>query len=596
MRMRTKLLLCLLSISFGLTALSLLAVHRVVERQIRERLQSDLRRSMATYKGIELNRLHMLSRETALLADLPSLKALMTTEDRATIRDEGSEFYQVAGTDMLALADTRGESIACYLRTSGGGPAMSSRCPDLVRSSNAPYEVLDNRLYAIAAKPIYFGPPAARSLLGYVAAGYELSQALAEEIGQVAAAEVVFSAGGKIVATTLRGPRREIYAALPAGTGNSTAVPTQGGDDVWLGPEHYLIASLTLSGAPSSPPTLVVLKSYDEASRYLRSLDRLLAGIGGGIFLLGALLAVYLSGTITRPLEQLVAGIRGFSSGEVRHAVPAAGTREIRELSIAFEQMQVRLQSAQQELLQTERMATIGRMARSISHDLRHYLAAVYANAEFLGYDSTRPEERAELLADVKAGVQGMTDLIDSLLVFSRTGNALQLSAESIPQVIERAANMVRTHPDAQGVAVTLVGRDATEEWIDGRKIERALYNLLLNACQAARHVARPSVQVSLTEDEEWIRIFVADNGAGVADSIRSTLFQPFVSQGKQNGVGIGLTLAHHISQEHGGEVTLVESRPGKTVFSLSLARNRRTELMARTREPKSAAAPIDEH
>jgi signal transduction histidine kinase len=593
MRMRTKLLLCLLSISFGLTALSLLAVHRVVERQIRERLQSDLRRSMATYKGIELNRLHMLSRETALLADLPSLKALMTTEDRATIRDEGSEFYQVAGTDMLALSDTRGESVACYLRTSGGGPAMSSNCSDLVRSSNAPYEVLDGRLYAIAAKPIYFGPPAASSLLGYVAAGYELNQALAEEIGQVAAAEVVFSVGGKIMATTLRGPRREIYAALPARTVKSA---TPGSDDVWLGPEHYLIASLTLSGSPSSPATLVVLKSYDEASRYLRSLNQLLAGIGAVVFLLGALLAVYLSGTITRPLEQLVIGIISFSSGDVRHPVQAAGTREIRALSTAFDQMQVRLRSAQQELLQAERLATIGRMARSISHDLRHYLAAVYANAEFLGYDSTRPEERAELLADVKSGVQGMTDLIDSLLVFSRTGNALQVSAESIPQVIERAASMVRAHPDAQGVAISLAGQGATEEWIDGRKIERAIYNLLLNACQAARHVACPAVQVSVTEDEEWIRIFVADNGAGVADSIRSTLFQPFVSQGKQNGVGIGLTLAHHISQEHGGGVALVESRPGKTVFSLSLARNRLADFMAMTKAPKTAAAPIDEH
>lgn len=592
MGMRARLVLCLLSVSFGLTALSLISVHRVLEKQIRERLVSDLQRSMRTYQDMESYRLHMLSRETALLADLPSLKALMTTEDQATIRDSGEEFFRIAGTDMLVLANSSGESVACYVR---GERAQLGDCPSLARSSQGPYSDIGSRLYATAAKPIYFGSPGSGSLLGYVVTGYELDHALAEQIGQTAAAEVMFSAGGKVMASTLAGERRELAGAWSEARGMTSGGELAGAQDVRLGAEHYLAATLTLSGSARNPVRLVVLKSWDEASRSLRELDRLLAGIGVVVFALGCVLASWLSGTITGPLEELVAGTRALGGGDFRYRIQETGTKEIRELSTAFDQMRLRLLRTQQELIESERLATIGRMARSISHDLRHYLAAVYANAEFLGYDATRAEERAELLTEVKAGVQGMTDLIDSLLIFSRTGHALQISAESIPVVIERAVSMVRNHPDAAGVAIGWDAMELPEVWMDGRKVERALYNLVLNACQAARHERDPWVQVSLTEDEGWIRIFVTDNGPGVNESIRVTLFEPFVSDGKQSGVGIGLTLAHHISQEHGGSVTLVESHAGRTVFSMSLAKSRLAQFVEIAQESGRAAPVFEE-
>ncbi len=591
MRMRTKLLLCLLSISFGLTALSLAALHRVLEKQIRERLVSDLNRSIATYQDMESYRLHMLSRETALLADLPSLKALMTTEDQATIRDSGREFYTIAGADMLALANTSGASVACYLRGAAGASVLAD-CPPLVGSSQAPYSILGRRLYAIAAKPVYFGSPGNGTLLGYVVTGYALNDTLADEIGHAASAEVVFSDGSKVMASTLAGQRRQALETWTESWNNIPANAEQSVHDVWLGREHYLTTTIVLSGPATAPVRLVVLKSYDEASRYLRDLNRLLAAIGVVVFALGGVLALYLSGTITRPLEQLVAGTRALGGGDFRYEIQKTGTREIRELSTAFDRMRAKLLRTQQELIQSERLATIGSMARSISHDLRHYLAAVYANSEFLGYDSTRPEERAELLAEVRSGVQGMTDLIDSLLIFSRTGHALQISPESISLVIDRAVSMMRNHPDALGVSIAFEAPESPASWIDGRKIERALYNLLLNACQAARHEWVPLVRVSLTEDQDWVRILVTDNGPGVNESIRATLFEPFVSEGKQSGMGIGLTLAHHISQEHGGSVTLVESRPGRTVFSMTLAKSTLARLGVLAQEPK-AAAPV---
>ena len=107
------------------------------------------------------------------------------------------------------------------------------------------------------------------------------------------------------------------------------------------------------------------------------------------------------------------------------------------------------------------------------------------------------------------------------------------------------------------------------------KKVERALYNLLLNASQSARlGDDRRDVLVELTSTETTVMVIITDSGAGVPEAIRGTLFEPFVSEGKQSGTGLGLTLANAIAEEHGGAVQLKRTRPGETVFELTLERN----------------------
>jgi signal transduction histidine kinase len=347
-------------------------------------------------------------------------------------------------------------------------------------------------------------------------------------------------------------------------------------EDASLGDEHYLVASVPLSDRGFPTVHLLVLKSYDQASGYIRRLNELIASLGLLVLLIGGILAVYLSGTITRPLETLVASVHALGSGNFDSKLPQGGTTEIRQLSSEFDLMRRQLRKTQQELLDAERLATIGEMASSISHDLRHHLSAVYANAEFLGYSRTTPAERVELLTEIQLAVQGMTELIDSLLLFSRTGRALQPTFESIPLLVDRAVSLIRAHPEAQGVNLTVNTSEQAETWIDAKKIERAIYNLLLNACQAARRGERvPAVSVSISETSEYVLVRIADNGAGVADSIRLTLFEPFVSKGKQSGIGLGLTLAQRIAREHGGDVSLDQDAM-HTIFTLSVTKGAR--------------------
>jgi signal transduction histidine kinase len=571
-RMRTTLLVCLVSISFGVIALSLTIVHNILQKQVRRDISADLERSISTLRNIQAQREQMLSREVSLLAALPVLKSLMTTSDERTIRDGAADFYELSGGDLFALADGNGKPVALF--EGGTSREVSDVSPSLIpqmHGSRQPtYVIVRGNLFEVDIQPLYFGTAGSGTRLGYVLLGYSVDRRLAEEVSQATSAEVIFFADKAMVASTFDDRFR---AEIAKCSDDFLYAGTREGETSFAG-EHFVHAAVLLSGTAEPRVQLVVLKSYDQASRYVTQLNQVLVLLGVVLLLVSGAIAVYLSTTITRPLDRLVAGARALGAGNFDYQLQRAGAREIRELGDAFDRMRCRLRSAREELVASERLATIGQMASSISHDLRHYLSAVYANAEFLGYDSIGSDERLELLAEIRQGVRGMTDLIDSLLLFSRTGESLQLSYESLPFLAERAIALVHAHPDAQNVHIVHEAMPPIEGWLDARKIERAVYNLLLNACQAARlGSAAPEIRISLGETAEQIVFLITDNGPGIPEGIRESLFQPFVSVGKPSGVGLGLTLAQKIAQEHGGGVILEESRPGRTAFQFSISK-----------------------
>jgi signal transduction histidine kinase len=345
---------------------------------------------------------------------------------------------------------------------------------------------------------------------------------------------------------------------------------------ILLNDKRYLATANDLSREASAPLQLVVMESFAQAEQSQHQINRLLVLVGLFALLAGTVLMLAISGMLTGSLEQLAKSVRAFAAGDNASFLPQRGPREVRELSRAFAAMREEIQQTNRALLESERLATIGRMASSVSHDLRHYLAAVYANAEFLANSNLTLDERAELFADIRMAVNGTTELIDSLLIFSRTNGAAQRTIELISVLVERAMALVRAHPDAEHVRLRAVYDDAsaTSALVDAKQMERAIYNLLLNACQAVRgNSGWPGVTAVIASCDKFLKITITDEGVGVSEDIRDSLFEPFVSAGKQNGTGLGLTLAQCVAEEHGGAVQLVSSRPGETVFVLSIAR-----------------------
>jgi signal transduction histidine kinase len=216
-------------------------------------------------------------------------------------------------------------------------------------------------------------------------------------------------------------------------------------------------------------------------------------------------------------------------------------------------------------------------MASSISHDLRHSLAAVMANAEFLCESNLTPGQREDLYAEIRVAVKQMTDLIESLLEFSRTRESLHPSYGDVRQAVDSAIKAVKAHPEFQGVRIRVSGEGATGGWFDFKKLERALLNLLLNACEVVP-AESGQIDVTLQRNGQSLEVRISDNGPGIAEAVRDKLFEPFVSHGKENGTGMGLTVVQKILQDHGGEVVVEHTSAGGTTFRVNVPLNPASE------------------
>ena len=494
---------------------SLLIVRHQLENQVTEDLGRDLAHSVATFQNLETQRLNALERENALLADLPSLKALMTTSDKLTIEDGGVRFWKVSDSDLFALADNQGHVVAAYAKGLPDRGQLASDVHHLFDRPTPRYLISADRLYACSVLPLYFGPEKDGVLLGYVINGFQIGPDLLRQISQATAVEAVFLSEGQSLASTLDDQTLREMLRVPIRSEHDPGTPVS----LQLGNERYFAASRNLTASVPGPLQLVVLKSLEQAEKSIHQIDRLVLIAGFLALIVGTLFMVWLSRTVTRPLEDLATGVRAFGVGDSSHLLPSDGTREVRELSLAFARMRDEIVRANQALLESERLATIGRMASSVSHDLRHYLASVYANSEFLASSPLSEQERIEILSDIRTAVHGTTELIESMLIFSRSGATIRRSHELIAALLERAIALLRAHPDAAGVQLTTASCDSTETaaLVDSKQVERAIYNLLLNACQSARTGHNePRVEARLKVQDGTIIIEVQDNGPGV--------------------------------------------------------------------------------
>jgi signal transduction histidine kinase len=569
LRLRTKFLLLLLVVSAIITTATVLLVGRSVRAEVQKQLSEDLRNSVVVFRGFQRQREIMLASSAELLADVPTLKALMTTQDAATIQDASTNIWRSAPSDIFVLANRAGKVVAIHTATPGITRTDAQELLNASLRMEQPsfWWYATGHLYQVFLRPIYFGRPEDGSALGMLGVGHEISEDLAREVSRIASSEVAFLYGKSLIVSTLNPMQEpELARILPVDRSDVGSSPAE----IRLGGETFFASTVRLNPNVAPFVQLTVLKSYDKASLFLDHLNRRLLELALLAVLAGTVVVFFFSFVFTKPLTILVAGVRALEQGNFVYPLMSSGTDETADLTVAFERMRKTVQQAQSDLVAAERLATIGRTASSISHDLRHPLTAVVANAEFLcDHDLTRVQ-RDELYKEIQTAVDQMTDLVDSLLEFSQARESLRRVFGPIGETVERARSKVMAHPEFHSVNISIDCKGRCETWFDERKVERALVNMLRNACEFVPRDCG-TVCVTVREGRDRVEIRIADNGPGVPGPIRETLFQPFVSYGKRDGIGLGLAIGQKIFQDHGGDVCLESSKPGNTVFRLSL-------------------------
>jgi signal transduction histidine kinase len=169
-----------------------------------------------------------------------------------------------------------------------------------------------------------------------------------------------------------------------------------------------------------------------------------------------------------------------------------------------------------------------------------------------------------------------MTDLLDSLRELSREEGSITPKPAEMDQTIRHAVDAVRARVEMRTRAISIRSSGGMAGMFDPQKIERAIFNLVLNACEASAQM-QGEIEIDVRSLPEQFEIRVTDQGPGVPAPIRNTLFDPFVSFGKSNGTGLGLAIVSKVIHDHGGSVAVEETSHSGTTFLVKLPRAART-------------------
>ena len=591
LRLKTQLLISTLLIICALTGAMLLIVRHTIRAEIDDQVRDSVAASVRAFESVQNQRQDQLSRTTAMLAELPTLKALMTTNHAPTIRDGSEPFWQLSGSDLFLLANTKGEVMALHTKKSGlnGADVEKDLTRSIEQNEDAAWWYADDQLYWVFIRPMTAGSGSDVKQFGALAVGYQVDSTVAEQLALVAGGKIVLVSGSKVIASTLSS-REE--SELQNHLGQYTALLDSGTQEVNLAAEPYQVAAVSLHADPRTPVQCYVLIPLRHPMDFIGKLDRTILALGISALVCATLLLSFVAGTITRPMDNLLSGVRALARGDYAFAITPRGSSEVVELGNAFSKMRGELLASQRRQIETEQVAALGRAASSISHDLRHSLAAVVANAEFLYEADKLKLDRNEIFDEIKIASEQMTELLDSLRELAREHRMLSLVTASLESVARHAADAVLARPEFRHRLISIQASSGTTGLFDSKKIERLFFNLLLNACEATSDRGKINIEIKSSDSSFEVRI--ADDGVGIPGAIRSTLFDPFISSGKSNGTGLGLAIVSKVIHDHYGSISVEETGETGTVFLVKFPRSQSgmgDSLEAEIKEPNRSHA-----
>jgi signal transduction histidine kinase len=302
-----------------------------------------------------------------------------------------------------------------------------------------------------------------------------------------------------------------------------------------------------------------------------------------------ALLGYFLlTRSIIRPIRRLSVAAEQVAAGRLDVSVPVTQEDEIGALGRDFNQMVERIRAAQgaleerltelqqinqslaqaqDELVRSEKLATLGRLATGIAHEVGNPLAAVMGLVELLedrkGLDAA---EMDDLVMRVRRELTRIHEIIRNLLDYARARDKTLRTFEVIAPV-RAAVGLAQHHPRARQLSIEVIEPASLLRFTgDENKLAQVVLNLLLNAADATEGRGHVRCWVDHVEEEgqPWHRVHVADDGPGIAPEVKKRLFEPFfTTKPSGRGTGLGLAVCERIAAEHGGRIT-VASQPGR--------------------------------
>jgi len=306
-----------------------------------------------------------------------------------------------------------------------------------------------------------------------------------------------------------------------------------------------------------------------------REIQKALLLIGAGGFLLGIAGAAFLARRITRPIHRLVEGTVRISKGDFSQAIAIASRDEVGDLARSFNEMtgqllhaRDRMEDANRKLVQHEKLASIGRMAATIAHEIRNPLTSVKLNIQKVAEEESFADVVKAHLGLSLEGIDQIERFIKELLNFTRVPE-LSLEWWPIEQVVEESLKLLRETLARKKVVVeTTYAEGLPQIHVDGDKMRQVFLNVLRNAHEALETGGKISIlcEPVVEGGKRKARIRISDNGPGIPEKDWENIFEPFFSN-KPSGFGLGLANARKIVEQHNGTIRVGKKRGRGSTF-----------------------------
>ncbi len=311
----------------------------------------------------------------------------------------------------------------------------------------------------------------------------------------------------------------------------------------------------------------------DARRREAQSIQLLIA-LGALALLVGAVSSIY-ARRVLAPLTVVTDRAEAVARGDLTPRTVVATNDEIGELATTFEGMVAAIQRARSELVQAERLATIGKMAAHVTHEIRNPLSSIGLNIELLeeevasGSDGSDKSEAIQLVAAIKAEVERLSRIAEQYLSVARRPRP-HLERESAEDLVRELCAFVKPELDRASVTLRVTeDADLPEVDLDESQLRQALLNLIRNAREAMAKGGELVVSVR-NAALGGVEIHVDDDGPGIPDDVRASIFDPFFTT-KQRGTGLGLAVTREIIEAHGGTIDCEPRAPHGTRFRIAL-------------------------
>lgn len=362
------------------------------------------------------------------------------------------------------------------------------------------------------------------------------------------------------------------------------------------GGEQLLELVMPVHGRAGSPPVVAQLLVSDQPVR--ERLSRLRKVYAGSLLLLlalGAWLASRLARMMLGPVEALKGVALRIRDGDLSARAPDAPRSEIGDLARAFNDMareveQHRaeleernealerayedLQAMQQELVDLERMAAVGRTASAVSHEIDNPIGVILGTAQMLRQELADEPEMAEDVALIEAECKRCRRIVRDLLDFARPSHR-EAGPLDLPRLVDTVLRGLTHHPAFKQVSFETRWREPLPAVIaEADGLKQVLLNLFLNAARSMN--GSGLVEVEGTAEGARVSVEVRDQGAGIAEENLGRIFEPFFTT--SGGSGLGLPVSRRIVEEQGGTLRAANRPEGGSVFLLELVADREGE------------------